>query len=353
MDRQSVLVAMSGGVDSSVAAYLLIGEGYSVSGAMMRLFSGPSVGLPEDTQDDAGAAAAAALALGMDFSVLDFENEFRREVIEKFADGYLSGVTPNPCLLCNRSLKFGRFAEYAFSNGYDFIATGHYARRERAADGEYLLRKAADPSKDQSYVLYALDQRLLARVLFPVGTLTKDRVREICAENSLVCGVKKESQDICFIKDGDYRRFLEFLHPGCMKRGSFADASGRVMGTHTGFAAYTVGQRRGLGISSSAPLYVIGKDARTNTVTLGHADELWSKRLSAKDVNFISGRFPSAPLKVSARIRYNQKESPATVWPDGDSSVTVEFESPQRAVSPGQAVVFYDGEYVLGGGTIV
>ena len=202
-------------------------------------------------------------------------------------------------------------------------------------------------------MLYALDQRLLARVLFPVGTLTKDRVREICAENSLVCGVKKESQDICFIKDGDYRRFLEFLHPGCMKRGSFADASGRVMGTHTGFAAYTVGQRRGLGISSSAPLYVIGKDARTNTVTLGHADELWSKRLSAKDVNFISGRFPSAPLKVSARIRYNQKESPATVWPDGDSSVTVEFESPQRAVSPGQAVVFYDGEYVLGGGTIV
>ena len=267
-------------------------------------------------------------------------------------EAYLCGETPNPCIYCNRRLKFGLFLERALEMGFGGLATGHYVRKERAADG--FVPSAPRGGRDEgpeSYVLYMLTQAQLARIYFPLGDKTKREVRELALSLGLAAGQSRESQDICFIPDGDYRAYLERERPGCLRPGNFVSVSGEVLGRHKGTAAYTVGQRRGLGVSAAAPLYVVGRDVSANTVILGGEADLYRKRLRVRDVSFLWRRTPSAPMRVTAKLRYSQKPAPATVWPE-DGGAVVEFDKPERAVSPGQAAVFYEDDYLLGGGTI-
>jgi tRNA-specific 2-thiouridylase len=358
--KKKVMGAMSGGVDSSVAAVLLKDRGYDVCGATLKLFSDEDVLTScsrtrtccslEDVED----ARSVCHKLGIDHFVFNFKDTFQDEVIQKFKRSYEEGLTPNPCIDCNRYIKFSKLIQRALLMEKDYIATGHYARIEYdGASGRYLLKRAVDLSKDQSYVLYVLSQHDLSRTLLPLGGMMKSQVRRIAEERDLINARKPDSQDICFVKDGDYAGFLENMMGVESKKGHFIDTKGRVVGEHKGIIHYTVGQRKGLGIALGKPAYVINKDKDLNTVTIGSEEDLYSKNLKASDLNMIAVEKLTSPMKVTAKTRYSQKETEAVIHPEGEDTIIVEFAHKQRAITPGQAVVFYDGDTVIGGGTIV
>ena len=352
--NRHVLVAMSGGVDSSATAAMLQEAGYSIAGATMKLYA-PACGTsdrPCGTEDNIADASRVCTKLGIRFYTFDFTDIFQKEVIQRFADGYARGLTPNPCVDCNRNLKFGKLLEQARAEGYDTIATGHYARIEYSDTyGRWILKKGCAPSKDQSYVLYSMTQDELAHTLLPLGTFEKNEIRAKAEAYGLVNARKKDSQDICFIPDGDHGRFLCENCGLHAVPGSFIDKNGNILGQHRGMIYYTVGQRRGLGISADRRLYVIDKNVRDNTVTVGYEEDLLCNSFTVSDVNWIAWDSVTEPIRCRVRTRYHGTETPATVTPAGDH-VLVTLDTPQRAVSPGQAAVFYDGDIVLGGGTI-
>ena len=347
---------MSGGVDSSVAAYLMKERGFDCIGVTMKLFENEDVGVSRErgccSADDAEDARSVAYRLGMPFYVFNFAEDFRREVIERFVRAYENGTTPNPCIDCNRFLKFDRLYRRGRELGFDYTATGHYARIERDSSGRYLLKKAYDLNKDQSYVLYAMTQEQLAHTKFPLGELTKPEVRKIAEERGFLNAKKRDSQDICFVVNGSYADFIESYTKKALLPGDFVDRCGNVLGRHRGIARYTVGQRRGLGISFGEALYVCKTDPAANTVTLGREEELYSKTLTADNINLIACESIERPMRLSAKIRYGHKEKSATVVQTETDELTVTFDEPQRAVCAGQALVLYDGDTVVGGGTI-
>ena len=349
------LIAMSGGVDSSVAAYLLKSQGYDCIGCTMKLYGNGDIGISRSrtccSLDDVEDARSVAYKLGMPYYVFNFSDGFREKVIEKFVHSYESGETPNPCIDCNRYMKFDKLYERARILGCEYIVTGHYARIEH--DGErYLLKRALDETKDQSYVLYSLTQEQLAHTLFPLGDMRKTEVRKIADENGFFNAGKPDSQDICFVPNGKYAAFLEYYTGKTYPAGDFLSADGRVLGRHKGIVRYTVGQHKGLGIPSKEPLYVMQIDARENAVILGKEQELYGKECFVRDLNWISGAAPVKEIRCKAKVRYRQKEQWAMVMPIGDAAAKVVFDEPQRAICYGQAAVLYDGDIVLGGGTI-
>jgi len=335
-----VLLGMSGGVDSSASAIVLKNKEYEVSGLTLKLLS--------DCDEDAKSVCDK---IGIEYEILNLEEDFKNTVIENFLSEYLRGATPNPCIVCNENIKFGKMLDYALKNGFDKIATGHYARIEEK-DGRFLLKKAADLSKDQSYVLYGLTQHQLSHTVFPLGNLTKSEAREIAEENGLVNAKKKDSQDICFVPDGDYAYFIEKTIGKKLPKGRFCDISGKVLGENKGVIHYTIGQRKGLGIALGKPCFVIDKNAETNDVILGDEEFLFCKMVDVEKVNFIPFDKLEKDIRAKVKLRYRHIEQWATIHPTGENSVTVEFDEPQRAPAIGQSAVFYDGEYCLGGGLI-
>ena len=343
MEKTAVMIGMSGGVDSSAAALLLKENGMACAGATMVLFG----------EGDCRDAKIIASQLEIPHHVLDCREEFQQIVIRNFVESYEQGLTPNPCILCNQTLKFGLMLEKARLMGFSHVATGHYAKISRdPVSGRYLLKKAADPAKDQTYFLYSLSQDQLAHTLFPLGDLRKEEIRLLAEENGLITAHKRDSQDICFIPDGDYVSFLRRFTGKTYPAGDYLDLSGKVIGTHSGSVCYTVGQRRGLGIALGQPAYVIRKDAVHNTVTLGPNEALLSPGLLADHMNWILPYEKDTPIPCSGKIRHSQTEQPATLYPQADGSCIAVFQEPQRAVSPGQAAVFYQGDTVICGGTI-
>ncbi len=343
MPHPRALIAMSGGVDSSVAACLMLEAGYECAGAMMHLHE------ILDTAD----AQAVADRLGFPLHILDLTEDFERCVVADFAESYEAGLTPNPCIICNQKLKFGKLLDAALQLGCDCIATGHYARVvPDESSGRSLLLKAADSAKDQSYFLYSLSQHQLSHIRFPLGSLSKEEARVIAESRGLVNARKKDSQDICFIPGGDYAAFLESRRACPYPEGRFLDLAGNTVGTHRGAVAYTRGQRKGLGLALGFPVYVCSKDMKKNTVTVGPNDALFSTSLLADSFNWIAIEKLEAPLRCKAKARSRMAEQPATVYPAENGLVRVVFDEPQRAITTGQAVVLYDGDTVLGGGRI-
>ncbi len=352
-----VTAAMSGGVDSSVAALLLLREGRDVIGATMKLFGNEDIGLSREhtccSLDDVEDARAVCRKLGIEHFVYNFSETFRREVIDRFVAAYEAGRTPNPCIDCNRYVKFAVLRRRSREMGRNYVATGHYARtRFDEQSGRWYLLRAADREKDQSYVLYSLTQDELAHTLFPLGGMTKSEVRALAEENGFINAKKHDSQDICFVPDGKYGDFIEGYTKKTYPEGDFVDRQGNVLGRHCGIIRYTVGQRRGLGLALPAPMYVSAVDTENNAVVLSREDELYSDRLTAKGINLISAPSIERPMRVTAKIRYRQRERAATVTQTDDDEIEVVFDEPQRAVTKGQAVVLYNGEVVVGGGTI-
>lgn len=345
--NRSVLIGLSGGVDSSAAAYLLQKDGYDCVGCTMRLYCS------NDAQDPSVDARSVADRMGIPFHVFDCQQDFHRYVIHPFIHSYETGTTPNPCIVCNRYLKFGAMLEKALELGCGYVATGHYARiRQDAQTQRYLLYKAADPAKDQTYFLYSLTQHQLAHTLFPLGDLTKEEARAIAEEQGFITARKRDSQDICFVPDGDYVRFMKEYTGKDYPAGDYLDLSGNIIGRHQGAVCYTLGQRKGLGIALGAPAYVCAKDMQNNTVTLGPNEALLHNALRAENWNWIPFPALDAPIRVTAKIRHSQTEQSATVYPEENGSARVVFQQPQRAITPGQAVVLYQGDLVIGGGTI-
>ncbi len=352
---EKVLIAMSGGVDSSVAAFLMKEQGCDCVGATMKLFRNEDAGIGRAKSccslSDVEDARGVAERLGIPYYVFNFTGDFAHQVIDRFISAYERGVTPNPCIDCNRYLKFARLYERAELIGCDAVVTGHYARIERCGE-RWLLKKALDESKDQSYVLYALTQTQLAHTRFPLGVLHKSQVRRIAEAQGFYNAHKPDSQDICFVPDGDHARFIEQYTGRQYPRGDLVDRSGRVLGQHRGIIRYTVGQRKGLGVAADAPLYVRRIDAAENRIELGENASLFTRTLTANDFNWIAFAAPPRELRAKAKVRYRHTEQPASVCTHGDGSVTIIFDEPQRAITAGQAVVLYDGDTVLGGGTI-
>lgn len=353
--RPRVVVAMSGGVDSSVAAALLVEQGYDVVGMMMRLWSedcGEGGANRCCTPGQMADARRIAAQLGIPFYVIDTQEVFRRTIVQLFIDRYAAGETPNPCLACNRHIRFEWLLGHALASGASYLATGHYARVTYAPDGSARLLKARDPAKDQSYALSMVAQSQLRHAMFLIGDYTKAEVRAMAAARGLPVAAKHDSQDLCFLADGDYRRFLRQHAPGAARPGPILTRDGQPLGAHTGLLDYTIGQRKGLGISHSEPLYVLATDPARNALIVGPADELGSHSLTAGRVNWIAGGPPADRFAADLKIRYKARlaQGAVTVLPDG--SVQVEFAEPQRDITPGQGVVFYAGEECLGGGII-
>lgn len=348
---EKVLIAMSGGVDSSVAAYLMQNAGVDCAGGTMRLCDETLLGkdLPTDAED----AKNVASKLHIPFYLMDCVSEFKENVVDHFINCYEQGGTPNPCIQCNRHMKFDIFLKNALELGYDYIATGHYAKiRQDAHTGRYLLLRCGDPGKDQTYFLSCLTQDQLAHTKFPLGDLTKEQVRQIAEEQGFVNARKRDSQDICFIPDGDYLEFMKRYTGKHYPGGDFLDQDGNVVGQHQGAVGYTLGQRKGLGLAMGQPVYVCAKDMNKNTVTVGSNEYLFRKSLRANDWNWIPFPALTEPMRVTAKVRYRHTEQPATVYPEENGYARVEFDEPQRAITTGQAVVLYDGDLVIGGGTI-
>jgi len=351
MSEKKALIAMSGGVDSSVAAYLTACEGFSCLGATMRLYDGEEGSCCSlDAVED---ARSVAHKLGIPFYVFNFTEDFSRQVIGDFVRCYEEGLTPNPCIRCNEHLKFSRFLDRALVLGCEYMVTGHYAQiKQDASTGRYLLYKAADAAKDQSYFLYPLTQQQLAHIRFPLGELTKEQVRVIALEQGFINARKRDSQDICFVPDGDYYGFLCRRTGKTYPSGDFLDRSGNIVGKHIGAPAYTLGQRKGLGLAMGAPVYVCAKNIQDNTVTVGPNEALFHQALRAKDWFFFPYPALTAPIRCKAKARSRMVERSATVYPEENGFCRVEFDEPQRAITPGQAIVLYDGDLVIGGGTI-
>ena len=348
---EKALIAMSGGVDSSVAAYLMQQAGYACAGATMVLCDKALTGcdIPDNTAD----AQSIAQRLGIPFYALDHRENFRAHVVEPFIRCYEEGGTPNPCIQCNRHLKFGLLLDKALEMGFDCIVTGHYSKIEQdSVTGRYLLRRAGDKGKDQTYFLYSLTQAQLARIRFPLGAMSKEQVRQIAEEQGFINAKKRDSQDICFIPDGDYVAFMKGYTGKEYPQGNFLDLQGKVVGRHAGAVSYTLGQRKGLGLAMGQPVYVCAKDMDANTVTVGSNEDLFRRALRANDWNFIPFAALTEPMRVMAKVRYRHTEQPATVYPEENGYARVEFDEPQRAITAGQAVVLYDGDLVIGGGTI-
>ena len=351
-----VVVAMSGGVDSSVAAALLVEQGYEVVGMMMRLWSEETVGGRVHnrccTPDQMADARRIADKLDIPFYVLDTKDVFREKIVDFFIDQHRQGVTPNPCMECNRHIRFDWLQGHALAMDADYLATGHYARIVRDANGRFTLKKGVDESKDQSYVLSVMGQEQLAHAMFPVGEHPKPEVRKIAERFGLPTASKKDSQDLCFLGDGDYRRFLTVYAPEVMAVGPIVRKTGEVIGEHQGLANYTIGQRKGLGIYAPEPLYVIGMNPYRNALVVGTADELGAKTLTASRVNWVSGQIPTEPFRAEVKIRYKANPVSAGVEAIADDQIRVEFDEPVRDITPGQGAVVYDGDTCLGGGII-
>ena len=350
--KEKAMIAMSGGVDSSVAAYLMQKEGYDCIGGTMILCSEALLG-KKDIPSPARDASLVAQRLGMDFYAFEECEAFCQKVVEPFISAYEGGLTPNPCVFCNNAIKFRLLLDKALDLGCRYIVTGHYAKiRRDETTGRYLLYKAADLSKDQSYVLYSLSQEQLAHTRFPLGEMTKAEARIIAEEQGFINARKHDSQDICFVPDGDYVAFMERYTGKKYTPGDYLDLQGNVVGRHKGAVSYTLGQRKGLNLAMGTPVYVCAKDMEKNTVTVGPNEALFSTTLRAADWNWFPFADLTEPIQVSAKARYNQQPQPATVYPEENGMARVVFDQAQRALTPGQAVVLYDGEMVVGGGTI-
>lgn len=358
MASKKVMLGMSGGVDSSVAAAILLRQGYEVIGVTLQIWQDMD---EEAKKSEGGCCSLSAVddarrvanKLGIPYYVLNFKDIFNKTVIEYFKEEYFKGRTPNPCIACNRHVKWQAMLDKAVAMGIDYIATGHYAKVVKdSASGRYILKKSVTDRKDQTYALYNLTQEQLSRTLMPVGDYSKEQIREIAKEIGLSVATKPDSQEICFISDNDYGRFLSENSTNKIIPGKFVDTNGKVLGTHKGIVHYTVGQRKGLGIAFGKPMFVVALDAENNRVILGEDSEVFADTLTASDLNYISMEGPYDGMRVSAKIRYSAKEAPATIWLMGEKQIRVVFDTPQRAITPGQSVVFYDGDVVVGGGTI-
>lgn len=350
------IIAMSGGVDSSVAAFLMKEQGYDIIGITLKLHSSNDIIEEQSccTQQDILDAKAVCDRLSIEHRVVDLQSNFKEYVIDRFINSYMCGGTPNPCVDCNRFIKFSKLLEIAKDEGFDYVVTGHYARVAFVEEtGRYVLKKGIDESKDQSYVLYSLNQDALAHIKLPLGELSKAKVREIAEQNGFINANKKDSQDICFVPDGKYADFITQYTGKSFPDGDFVDLNGNVLGTHKGIIRYTIGQRKGLNLALPQPMYVCKKDIDKNVVTLCLNDELFSTELVANDVNFISIKELIEPMKVKAKIRYKHNEAEATLYPNSNGTIKLVFDEPQRAITSGQAVVMYDGNTVVAGGTIV
>ena len=350
MAEGRVAVAMSGGVDSSVAAWLVKEAGYEAAGITLRLYENPDAACPMCEAEDAKKVADS---MDMEHFTLDYRAAFNENVMCRFVDSYFKGETPNPCIECNKYIKFGKLCEEAKKMGFTHVATGHYAQIEYSEEkGRWLLKKGANEEKDQSYVLYNLTQEQLSMTLLPLGGLSKPEVREIAEAQGFVNAHKKDSQDICFVPDGDYSGFIKHFTGKMPEPGNFVDTSGKILGPHKGIINYTIGQRKGLGLALCKPMYVKSKDPETNEVVISEDGELFTKELDARDVNLIACDSFEGSVRLKARIRYKHREQWATVTMTGKTTAHVVFDEPVRAVAKGQSVVFYDGDIVFGGGVI-